>query len=59
MKKLRNDCVTKYSLFNFSSITELNYAPLGANCGTAYEISSTTYTRETHPLKIISVINLQ
>jgi len=23
MKKLRNDCVTKYSLFNFSSITEL------------------------------------
>ena len=23
MKKLRNDCVTKYSLFNISSITEL------------------------------------
>ena len=39
------------------SVAQLNYAPVWPNCGTAYKISSTTYTRETHILKIISVID--
>ena len=40
------------------SVAQLNYAPLCANYyGTAYKISSTTYTGETHILKIISVID--
>ena len=39
------------------TVAQLNYTPLSANCGTAYKISSTTYTRETHIFKIISVID--
>jgi len=56
MKKLEKIVVSINTAY-LISVAQLNYAPLCANCGTAYKISSTTYTIERHTFKIISVID--